>query len=287
MIMSFPPAGFIRTLGFCAGLALIFGSCVNTRKITYMQGSFDTAALSKIVLEEPVIKKGDILSIIVYSDNPAATAIFNQPVNGGGGTGGSAIVGMSSGAAAGATSLSSSSPSGGSPGAGGYLVDEKGNIQMQQIGVIHVDSLSRSQLKDTLEAHLKEFLSNPYVTIRFLNYRFTMLGEVNHPGIFNMPGEQVNLFEALGLGGDLTFYGRRDNILVVRETNGKREYGRMDLTKPEVVLSPYFNLKPNDVVYVEANRKKIAASDQSVLRNVTIVTSVVSVLALMVTIFRR
>ena len=285
--MSFPPAGFIRTLGFCAGLALIFGSCVNTRKITYMQGSFDTAALSKIVLEEPVIKKGDILSIIVYSDNPAATAIFNQPVNGGGGTGGSAIVGMSSGAAAGATSLSSSSPSGGSPGAGGYLVDEKGNIQMQQIGVIHVDSLSRSQLKDTLEAHLKEFLSNPYVTIRFLNYRFTMLGEVNHPGIFNMPGEQVNLFEALGLGGDLTFYGRRDNILVVRETNGKREYGRMDLTKPEVVLSPYFNLKPNDVVYVEANRKKIAASDQSVLRNVTIVTSVVSVLALMVTIFRR
>ena len=287
MITSFPLAGFFRTVGFCAGLALIFGSCVNTRKITYMQGSFDTAALSKIDLKEPVIMNGDVLSIIVYSDNPAATAIFNQPVIGGGSGVGSTVSGSSTGSATGATALASSSPAGGSPGAGGYLVDEKGNIQMQQIGVIHVDSLSRSQLKDTLEARLKEFLSNPYVTIRFLNYRFTMLGEVNHPGIYNMPAEHVNLFEALGLGGDLTFYGRRDNILVVRETNGKREYGRMDLTKPEIVLSPYFNLKPNDVVYVEANKKKIAASDQSVLRNVTIVTSVVSVLALLVTIFRR
>src|ERR1700743_3803251 len=139
----------------------------------------------------------------------------------------------------------------------GYLVDEKGDIQFQGLGLLHVEGLTKSALKDTLDSRLKEYLKNPYYTIRFMNYRFTMLGEVAHPGIFSIPGEHVSLLEAIGLAGDLTFFGRRDNVLLMRENNGKREWARLDLTKPEVITSPYFYLQQNDVVYVEATTKKV------------------------------
>jgi len=266
-------------------------SCGNTRRLTYMQGSFDTTKLSQVEFAEPVIRKGDILSIVIYSDNPAATAIFNQMQLGGSGNPGGVSVG--GGGASGGSSSSSGSgggsstgSSGGTTGTGGYLVDEMGNIEFQQLGLIHVDSMTRSQLKDTLETRLKPFLQNPYCTIRFLNYRFTMLGEINHPGVFNMPGEHLNLLEALGMGGDLTFYGRRDNVLVIRENQSKREFARLDLTKPDVLASPYFNIHPNDIIYIEANKKKVAANDQTTFRDISIATSIVTVAVLLYTLFK-
>ena len=288
MTISFPASRtwWLSGLGYLI-LLVMFSSCGNTRQLTYMQGKFDTARLSKIELKEPVVQKGDLLSIVVYSDNPEATALFNQTQSGnsGGGSSGGSNSGGSSGSSS--SSLGASTGiSGGSPGSGGYLVDEKGNIEFQGLGVLHVDSMTRSQLKDTLDARLTEFLKDPYCTIRFLNYRFTLLGEITRPGVFNIPGEHINLFEALGLGGDLTFFGRRDNVLVIRENNGIREFGRLDLTKPEVIGSPYFNLQPNDIVYVEANRKKIAANDQSAIRTITITTAIISTLAILYTLFK-
>ena len=276
-------------------LAILASSCTNTKHLTYMQGKFDTARLSQINLKEPVIRKGDLLSIIVYSDNPAATTLFNQAQSGGSGNPGATISssggGSSSGSSGGSTSGSGGSSSSGSgsgtQGSGGYLVDEKGNIEMQQLGVLHVDGMARSTLKDTLELILKQYLKNPYCTIRFLNYRFTMIGEVMRPGVYNFPGDHINLMEALGLGGDLTFFGRRDNVLVIRQSDGKREYGRLDLTKPEIMGSPFFDLQPNDIVYVEASRKKIAASDQTLVRNISIATSIISTLAIIVAIFKH
>jgi polysaccharide export outer membrane protein len=270
-------------------------SCGNTRHLTYMQGQFDTVKLSKVDIQEPVIQKGDVLSILIYSDNPTATAIFNQAQTGSSGSSTSS----SGGAAQQGGSASGQSPGGGgasggggtsgggTSGSGGYLVDEKGNIELQTIGRLHVDSMARSRLRDTLEMMLKNYLSNPYVTIRFLNYRFTMLGEVLRPGVFSIPGEHVNILEAIGMAGDLSFFGRRDNVLIIRQNNGKREFGRIDLTKPEVMASPYFNLQPNDVVYIEASKKKIAANDQTVTRNVTIAATVVSTIALIIALFRH
>ncbi|HEY4062581.1 MAG TPA: polysaccharide biosynthesis/export family protein [Puia sp.] len=277
------------------GLALLSGllcSCGNTRQITYMQGKFDTAKLRNIQISEPVVRKGDLLSIIVYSDNPLATALYNQSLitvsnnsssgasTGGAGAAGGAGAGGGSGSSAGAMTA-------GSPTTPGYLVDEKGNIQFQGLGLLHVEGLTKSQLKDTLDSRLKQFLQNPYYTIRFMNYRFTMLGEVMRPGIFSIPGEHVSMLEAIGLAGDLTFYGRRDNVLVMRENNGQREWARLDLTKPEVIASPYFYLQQNDVVYVEATRKKVDASDQVTIRNVSIAASVVSTLAILYSIFKK
>jgi polysaccharide export outer membrane protein len=114
-----------------------------------------------------------------------------------------------------------------------------------------------------------------------------MLGEVGRPGIYAIDGERINLFEALGVAGDMTFFGRRDNVLVIRETNGKRDFARLDLTKPEILASPYFYLQQNDVIIFEASKKKIAANDQTVVRNVSLAATVISVFAILYSIFRN
>ncbi|HZE84713.1 MAG TPA: polysaccharide biosynthesis/export family protein [Puia sp.] len=265
-------------------LAIAISSCGNTRQLVYMQGKFDTAKLSQISLAEPVIQKGDLLSIIVYSDNPGATAIYNQSVIiansssiGGGGNNPGGGTGSTSGAQSGV----------GSPTVPGYLVDEDGNIQFQGLGVLHIEGLTKAKLKALLDSKLKEFLNNPYYSVRFLNYRFTMLGEVTKPGVFTIPGERISLLDALGLAGDLTFYGRRDNVLVIRENNGKREFARLDLTKPEILASPYYYLQQSDVVVVEPTKRKIAANDQVTARNITIGATVISTLALIYSIFKK
>jgi polysaccharide biosynthesis/export protein len=283
--MRIPVSKFLSSGTILVAFASLIGSCTNTRHLTYLQGSFDTARLSQIEYTEPIIRKGDILSIVFYSDNPTATAIFNQQQTGTSGNPG-ATQGSSSSSGFASGQNGGGPAGGGSTGSGGYLVDEKGNIEFQQLGVIHADSMTRSQLKDTLETRLKEYLGNPYCTIRFVNYKFTMLGEINRPGIFSIPGEHLTLFEALGLGGDLTFFGRRDNVLVIRENEGKREFARLDLTKPEVMGSPYFYIKPNDVIYVEASKKKIASNDQTTVRNISIAATLVSTLAILYALFK-
>jgi len=284
MKSSFLGLKYFGGLGIC-GIIIVFFccSCGNTRQITLMQGKFDTAALSQIKVTEPVIQKGDLLSIIVYSDNPQTTALYNQSL---------VIVSGSNTAVGGATQGGTGSNAGalnaGSPTTPGYLVDESGNIQFQGLGVLHIEGLNKAQLKNLLDSKLKDsLLINPYYNIRFMNYRFTMLGEINHPGIFGIPGERLSILEALGLAGDLTFYGRRDNVLFIRENNGKREFARLDLTKPEIMSSPYFYLQQNDIVIVEASKKKIAASDQVTIRTITITATVVSTLAILYGIFRK
>jgi len=242
-----------------------------------MQGQFDTAQLSQINAVEPVIREGDILSIIVYSDNPEATKIYNQSLI----TTGSVSAGNSS------SGGSASGLSGASPSAPGYQVDANGNIVFQGMGLIHVEGLTKAELKDTLDARLTPLLHHPYYNIRFLNYKFTMLGEVGHPGIINIPGERINLLEAIALAGDLTFYGRRDNVLVIRESNNKREFARLDLTKPDIMKSPYFYLQQNDLVIVEPNKKKAAENDAITIRNIGIATSLVTTFAVLYSIFRK
>lgn len=257
-------------------------SCGNTRHLIYMQGKFDTAALSTVPVKEPVFQKGDIVSIVVYSDNPDATKIYNQALIAAPST---SVAGGESGtigAQAGSQSIGGVSPT-----SGGYLVDENGNVQFQGLGLIHIEGLTRNALRDTLDARLKSFLVHPYYSIRFLNYKFTMLGEIAHPGIYSIPGERVSLLEALGMAGDMTFYGRRDNILVMRENNGKREWARLDITRPDIIGSPYFYLQSNDVVIIEPTKKKVAASDQVTIRNISIATSIVSTLAILYSIFRK
>jgi polysaccharide biosynthesis/export protein len=264
-----------------AMLSLMLSSCGTTRPYVYMQGQFDTAALSKLKIIDPVIQKGDLISIIVYSDNPEATRIYNQPL----------IVTTTSSSANGAGGSSAGTQeevSGGSPTSSGYLVDDNGNIEFQQLGLLHIEGLTRNGLKTLLDSKLKDtLLKNPYYNIRFLNNRFTMIGEINKPGIFSIPSEHINLIEALSLAGDMTFYARRDNVLIIREQNGKREWGRVDVTKPEVMASPYFYLQQNDIVYVEQNKKKATAADQITSRNISIILALVSTVSIVYSILRK
>jgi polysaccharide export outer membrane protein len=249
-----------------------------------MQGKFDTAALSKVPVKEPVFQKGDVVSIVVYSDNPEATRIYNQSLTP---ASSSAAGQVGNSGSTGPSQAGSQNIGGVSASSGGYLVDENGNIQFQGLGQLHIEGLTRSALRDTLDVKLMPFLVHPYYSIRFLNYKFTMLGEVARPGIFSIPGERVSLLEALGMAGDMTFYGRRDNVLVMRENDGKREWARLDLTKPEIVASPYFYLQSNDVVVIEPTRKKVVASDQVTVRNISIATTLVSTIAILYSIFRK
>ncbi|MBS1566090.1 MAG: polysaccharide biosynthesis/export family protein [Bacteroidetes bacterium] len=266
---------FVRWAGLIAIMAFL-ASCGSTRPLQYMQGSFDTTKLSTYKIPEPVIQQGDLLSIIVYSDNPRATALYNQSVLA------NNTVSMSA-TETGATGGGIASPT--SP---GYLVDKNGDIRFQGLGLLHVEGLTKAQLGDTLNAKLKDtLLTNPYYNIRFLNYKITIIGDVARPAVYSIPTERVNILEALGLAGDLNITARRDNVLVIREQNGKREWGRIDLTKPDIFSSPFYQLKQNDVVYVDLTKQKAASADQTTVRNISLAATVVTTIAVIVTLIRK
>ncbi|HSC38389.1 MAG TPA: hypothetical protein VLD19_10970, partial [Chitinophagaceae bacterium] len=134
---------------------------------------------------------------------------------------------------------------------------------------------------------LKTYLTNPYCTIRFLNFKITLIGDVARPGVYSIPAEKVNILEAIGLAGDLNVTGRRDNILVVREQNGKRQWGRIDLTKPDIFTSPFYQLEQNDMVYIDLTKNKAAAGDQTTLRTITIAATVVSTFAIIYSLIKK
>jgi polysaccharide export outer membrane protein len=199
---------------------------------------------------EPNIQAGDRLSIVVNALNPASAAPYNLAVS--------------------ATGTSSSTH-------GGYIVEADGTIQMPQLGKIEVAGLKRKQLVDLLTSRLVKYVNDPLVTIEFLNFKITVLGEVGHQGTFNITDGRVTLMDAVGLAGDLPLTARRDNITVIREKNGKREFGRVNLLSKNVFSSPYYVLQQNDIVYVELTRDKVAATDASFTRKFAIATSVISV----------
>lgn len=240
-------------------------SCKTTRPVQYLSGPIDTAAISRISLPEPRIQKGDLVGITVYSDNPEATAIFNQQMN----------TTMASAAIFGSGITGANAPA-----MPGYLVDSRGNIRFQVLGELHVEGLTKAGLESLLKEKLAGvYLSNPYFNIRFLNYKFTILGEVAKQGVYNIPGENINILEAIGMAGDITLYGLKDSIMVVRETNGERKIGYLDVSRPEVFTSPYYNLQQNDIVIVKTNPRKPDISEQTASRNLARAATITSILA--------
>jgi polysaccharide biosynthesis/export protein len=169
-------------------------------------------------------------------------------------------------------SSSSSAQSGGTPNfspsltqssAPGYLVDASGTIEFPLLGTVKIAGLTTSQARDTLINKLKFYLKEPTVNVRFLNYRISVMGEVLHPGVYVIPNETITLPEALSLAGDLTIFGKRENVLVIRDENGKKVFGRIDLNSREVFSSPYYYLHVSDLVYVEPNKGRVAQTDRT------------------------
>lgn len=249
-------------------------SCGNVRELQYLQGQFDTAKLKNVVYPEPIIQTNEMISITVFSDDPRASAYYNLP----------SPVSQANNTVSAATGAG---PAVGSQSGSSYLVDEAGFIQFPGLGPLKVAGLTKDSLYKMLLGQLSDKLKNPYFSIRLSSYKITMIGEVAKPGQFTIPNERVSLLEAIALAGDLTPYGRRDNVLIMREINGERSFVRLDLRNPDILGSPYFYLQPNDVVLVDLNKNKAAASDQTTVRNISLATSVISVVAILITILQN
>ena len=225
-------------------------SCVPKQKIVYLQGNAGSGNAS-ISNYEPTLQPDDLLYIIINSANPEAAAPFNPQVN-------SQVV-------AGADLKERA-----------YLISKDGYIQYPVLGAIKAAGLTRSEFTDMLKNMIKPYVSDAVVNLRLLNFKVTVLGEVARPGRIDVSSDRITLIDALAQTGDLTLYGMRDNILIVRDNNGEKSFNRVDITKAEFVNSPFYYLKQNDVVYVEPRRAKVDST--AIGGNVTTVISILSFL---------
>lgn len=163
-----------------------------------------------------------------------------------------------------------------------YLIDVNGNIEFPVLGTLKMEGLSRTEATAMLTEKLSEYIKDPIVNIRLLNFTVTVLGEVNKPGAYTIQDERISLTEALGLAGDLTIYGKRDNVLLIREVNGEKRYAKIDLTSVNSVNSPYYYLSQNDVLYVEPNNAKVRSSRYT--QNNAVIIAAVGTLATIIAI---
>jgi len=183
---------------------------------------------------EPKLQPDDLLSIVVSAENTEVTVPFNLPD-------------ILSGDADNIRLKT-------------YLIDNSGYIDFPVIGKIKLGGLTRTEANYKLVAAVSEYIRNPTINIRIVNYKIAVLGEVSKPGNYNVAGERLTILEALSLAGDLTIYGKRENILLIREIEGKKTYVRLDLTKADLLNSPYYYLAQNDVVFVEPNKTRLNSS---------------------------
>ncbi|WP_316786263.1 polysaccharide biosynthesis/export family protein [Pedobacter frigiditerrae] len=240
---------------------IFLSSCGTTKHKTYF-GDLDTSKIAQLPLaefKEPLIQVDDIISISVQTVDVASSAALNQaPV-------------LTAAAAGTAGSI------------GGFLVDKAGNVEMPILGVLKLKGLSTAQAKEVVRERAAKYYKDPTVQVRFANYKITIIGEVARPAAYNLPNEKVSVLDAISMAGDLTVFGKRENVLLMREIDGRREMIRLDLSSSKVLTSPYFYLKQNDVLYVEATKAKFSANDAP--RN-QLISIGVSLAAFAITIFR-
>src|SRR5690606_36116850 len=167
-----------------------------------------------------------------------------------------------------------------------YLVDENGYVDFPLIGSTKLSGLTKIEAKNLLIEKLNEHVKQPIVGIRFLNFKVTVLGEVNNPSSFIIPNDNVNILEALGLAGDLTVFGKRENVLLIREKENVRTTVRLNLNDKEILNSPYFWLQQNDIIYIEPDKARVAQADikrSNLQFAVAIGTSLISIVTLLLT----
>lgn len=249
--------------GFLVFICLYGTSCIPTKNLKYFNNLSDSAIVHLPVLTKPaaIIMPDDILDIKIAGANEATAALLNTysstPTN----------------------AANAANPN------NGYIVDNKGDVEFPIMGKIHAAGLSKEEFKDRLKERVSKYLKDPLVSVKFANFRFSVLGEVKVPGSFLVPQERVTVLEALGLSGDMTNYSRRTNVRVIRDSSGNREIGTLDFTDKAIFTSKYYYLQRNDVVYVEAEKSKSQFEDFS--RVSAVVATLASVIALAVTILRK
>ena len=141
-----------------------------------------------------------------------------------------------------------------------YLIDYNGNIEFPVLGTMHIAGMTRIQLTNLLKEKIGEYAKDPIINVRLVNFTVTVIGEVSKPGTFTIPDERITLPEALGLASDLTIFGKRKDVLLIREVDGKKKFAKIDLTSVNAVSSPIYYLQQNDVIVVEPNNARIRSS---------------------------
>jgi len=236
-----------KTMSFCYLLfilAIANSSCFSTKKSVYFLNQPDTSLANTNPAPVETIHSNDLLSISVSSLSTTASSVFNSPNTSG---------------------TSTTNASGGSIQSTGYLVNNDGDIKFPFLGKVKAVGLTEQQLEDTITQQLvnRKLLLDPIITVRHLNFRVTVLGEVNHPAVLTITSEKVSFLEAIGLAGDLTIYAKRDNVLLIREENNRKITRRINLNSSDFFASPYYYLKSNDVIYVEPNTAKVASASRT------------------------
>ena len=244
-------------------VATVLMGCTSQKRLTYFRDVDEQSAelINKEfkTIHETRIVTGDMLNIFVTSSDMSAAAPFDLP----------AVGFYRPGVENSATGTQSYQP---------YMVDINGNINMPILGLIHIAGLTKSQAHDLIVEKLKPYLKEFVVTINYVNYKVSVLGEVKSPGQYTIYNERVSIPDALSLAGDLTPYGRRNDVLIIRETNGQLEFHRVNLNDDQIFRSPYYFLQQNDIVYVSPNKVRAVTSS-----NISIYLSIISTLVTLTT----
>tara|TARA_R110002167_G_scaffold129337_10_gene312218 strand:- start:672 stop:1445 length:774 start_codon:yes stop_codon:yes gene_type:complete len=234
-------------------------SCGSKKDVVYFQDAsrFETVANKEIATSQ--YKVDDLINIHVSTLDPEASAPFNLMI---GGLDGSTRPQQMS-----------------------YLIDKDGEIDFPVIGKVKLAGLTQEEARVLLKGRLSDYLKDPIINIRLMNFTVTVLGEVNTPGTYPVNGEQITILEALGLANDLTIKGMRKNVLVIRDLGGLKVYTRIDLTTKEALKSPVYYLTQNDVVYVEPNNSAIASSslDQRTSITISIISTLITTAVILIT----
>lgn len=247
---------------------LLLGSCVSKEKIVYFQSASETddPMVTEITNSyKPTIREGDILTIIVSSISKEANDMFNPYTQ--------ALPYQQSVGTIAPTPVI------------GFLVDKSGNIQLPMVGTLSVKDLTTEEATALISKELEKYLISPTVNVRIANYKISVLGEVVRPADYTIPNEKITLPQALALAGDLTVFGKRENILIIREENGKRTFARVDIRDREMFNSEYYYLHPNDIVYVEPKTSK-ATSSETVYQLTPIILSALTFLITVVNVLK-
>jgi polysaccharide export outer membrane protein len=255
----------MRLLLFSFCIWIILNSCGTQQKAVYnyLEDMQDTAIQKAFFIKEPVIQNNDVLSIQIYSASldEKVDMDFNLRILNTGTQQRQEV---------------------------GYLVDQKGNIELPRVGVVHGEGLTKAQLADLIKSKLKGLLTDPTVIIRFINFRVIVMGEVGAPGVQTIPVENLTILEALAMSGDITEFGKKKEVKVLRENNGTRQMGIVDVTSTKMFESPYYQLKQNDVILVEQTRYKVRRTEQErILTQVGFITGIISTAAIIISLVNR
>lgn len=258
MIKFFKLSIFIILLNF-------IGGCSQQKKIAYLQ-NVDTIKELGVSQYEPKIQPDDLLMIVVSAPDPEAAIPFNLSAES---------------VSAPANQMATMSQRQHML----YLVDKQGNIEFPVLGSISLLGKTKAEIGSDLKNKLTKYIKNPIVNIRIMNYKVSVQGEVTRPGTYPINSERVTILEALSLAGDLTIYGKRNNVLIIREVDGSKKIGRIDLTNADFMNSPFYYLTQNDIIYVEPNSAKSNSSTFN--QNMPIWVSLSSVLISLVLLFKK